>query len=123
MYSDVSLFIDGNWTKAAAGRTIPVVNLATGEDIGTVAHADKNDLDRALEAADKGFRAWRKISAFDRSKIMRKAANLLRDRADAIAPLLTLEQGKTLPEAKGETLAGADVIDCLQRRRAAPMVG
>jgi succinate-semialdehyde dehydrogenase / glutarate-semialdehyde dehydrogenase len=111
MYSDVSLFIDGNWTKAAAGRTIPVVNPATGEDIGTVAHADKNDLDRALDAADKGFRAWRKVSAFDRSKIMRKAANLLRERADVIAPLLTLEQGKTLPEAKGETLAGADVID------------
>src|SRR5271170_2178258 len=111
MYSDVSLFIDGNWTKAAAGRTIPVVNPATGEDIGTVAHADKSDLDRALEAADKGFRVWRKISAFDRSKIMRKAANLLRDRADAIAPLLTLEQGKTLPEAKGEILAAADTIE------------
>ena len=55
MYSDVSLFIDGGWTKAAGGRTIPVVNPATGEPIGTVAHADKSDLDRALEAADKGF--------------------------------------------------------------------
>ena len=106
MHSDVSLFIDGNWTKAAAGRTIPVVNPATGEDIGTVAHADKNDLDRALEAADKGFRTWRKVSAFDRSKIMRNAANLLRERADAIAPMLTLDQGKPLAEAKGETLAG-----------------
>ncbi len=67
MYSDVSLFIDGGWTKAAAGRTLPVVNPATGEPIGTVAHADRSDLDRALEAADKGFRAWRKVSAFDRS--------------------------------------------------------
>ncbi len=111
MYSDVLLFIDGQWTKAAGGRTIPVVNPATGEPIGTVAHADKSDLDRALEAADKGFRQWRKVSAFDRSKIMRKAADLLRSRVDAIAPLLTLEQGKPLPEAKGETLAGADVID------------
>ena len=111
MYSDVLLFIDGQWTKAAGGRTIPVVNPATGEPIGTVAHADKSDLDRALEAADKGFRQWRKVSAFERSKIMRKAADLLRERADAIAPLLTLEQGKPLAEAKGETLAGADVID------------
>ena len=111
MYSDVSLFIDGVWTKAAAGRSLPVVNPATGEPIGTVAHADRSDLDRALEAADKGFRAWRKVSAFDRSKIMRKAANLLRERADAIAPLMTLEQGKPLAEAKGETLAGADVTD------------
>jgi succinate-semialdehyde dehydrogenase / glutarate-semialdehyde dehydrogenase len=111
MYSDVLLFIDGQWTKAAGGRTIPVVNPATGEPIGTVAHADKSDLDRALEAADKGFRAWRKVSAFDRSKVMRKAANLLRERVDAIAPLLTLEQGKPLGDSKGEALAGADVID------------
>jgi succinate-semialdehyde dehydrogenase/glutarate-semialdehyde dehydrogenase len=111
MYSDVLLFIDGQWTKAAGGRSIPVVNPATGEPIGTVAHADKADLDRALEAADKGFRTWRKVSAFDRSKIMRKAANLLRERVEAIAPLLTLEQGKPLGDSKGETLSGADVID------------
>jgi succinate-semialdehyde dehydrogenase / glutarate-semialdehyde dehydrogenase len=111
MYSDVSLFIDGGWTKAAAGRTLPVVNPATGEPIGTVAHAERSDLDRALAAADKGFRAWRKLSAYERSKIMRKAADLLRERADRIAPLMTMEQGKPLAEAKGETLAGADVID------------
>jgi len=111
MYSEVSLFIDGVWTKAAAKRSLPVVNPATGEPVGTVAHADRSDLDRALEAADKGFRTWRKVSAFDRSKIMRKAADLLRQRADAIAPLMTMEQGKPLAEAKGETLAGADVID------------
>src|SRR5579884_835682 len=111
MYSDVSLFIDGSWTKAAAGRSLPVINPASGEAIGTVAHADKGDLDRALEAADKGFRAWRKVSAFDRSKLMRKAADLLRERADRIAPLMTMEQGKPLAEARGEILAGADVID------------
>ncbi len=111
MYPNVSLFIDGTWTQAAAGRTLPVVSPATGDTIGTVAHAERADLDRALEAADKGFRQWRKVSAFDRSKVMRKAADLLRERADAIAPLLTMEQGKPLAEAKGEVLAGADVID------------
>jgi succinate-semialdehyde dehydrogenase / glutarate-semialdehyde dehydrogenase len=111
MYPAISLFIDGAWTAAAAGRTIPVVNPATGETIGSVAHADRSDLDRALEAAEKGFRTWRKISAFDRSKIMRKAADLIRQRADAVAPLMTLEQGKPLPEAKAETLAAADIID------------
>ncbi|HJQ57330.1 MAG TPA: NAD-dependent succinate-semialdehyde dehydrogenase [Vineibacter sp.] len=111
MYKDVSLLIDGAWTDAAAKRTIPVVSPASGEVIGKVAHADRADLDRALEAAEKGFRAWRKVSAFDRSKVMRKAADLLRQRADTIAPLLTLEQGKPLAEAKGEIMAGADVID------------
>jgi len=111
MYPNVELFIDGAWGPAAAGRTIPVASPATGEPIGTVAHAERADLDRALEAADKGYRGWRHVSAFDRSKAMRKAANILRDRADAIAPLLTMEQGKPLPEAKGEVLAAADVID------------
>jgi succinate-semialdehyde dehydrogenase/glutarate-semialdehyde dehydrogenase len=111
MYPDVQLLIDGVWTKASAGRTLPVVNPATGETIGTVAHAERADLDRALEAAAKGFQVWRKVAAFDRSKLMRKAANLLRDRLDAVAQVLTLEQGKPLIEAKGEILVAADVID------------
>src|SRR5262245_27953869 len=80
MYKDVSLFIDGAWTAAAGKRTIPVVNPASGEVIGTVAHAERADLDRALEAAEKGFRAWRKVSAFERSKVMRKADALLGQR-------------------------------------------
>ncbi|HVB69536.1 MAG TPA: NAD-dependent succinate-semialdehyde dehydrogenase [Acetobacteraceae bacterium] len=111
MYPDVLLLIDGAWTKSDSGRSLPVVNPASGETNGTVAHAGRADLDRALEAADKGFRVWRKMSAYDRSKLMRKAAELLRERADAVARLMTLEQGKPLAEAKGETLAGADVID------------
>ncbi|HUB13149.1 MAG TPA: NAD-dependent succinate-semialdehyde dehydrogenase [Acetobacteraceae bacterium] len=111
MYRDVPLFIDGAWTAATGNRSLPVVSPATGDTIGAVAHASRADLDRALEAADKGFRAWRHVSAFDRSKVMRKAANILRDRVDAIAPLLTMEQGKPLAEAKGEVMAGADVID------------
>ncbi len=111
MYHNVSLLIDGQWLPAASGRTLPVVNPASDETIGTVAHAERADLDHALDAADRGFRIWRKVSAYDRSKLMRKAADLLRERADTIAPLMTLEQGKPLPEAKGEVLAAADVID------------
>lgn len=111
MYPNTLLFIDGAWCASASGRTLPVVNPATGKQIGTLAYAERPDLDRALEAAQQGFATWRKISAFERSKIMRKAANLMRERADIIAPLMTMEQGKTLVEAKGETLAGADVID------------
>ncbi len=111
MYPNTLLYINGAWGPSAAGRTLPVINPATGEPIGTVAYAERADLDRALDAAQKGFIAWRKVSVFERSKIMRKAANLLRERADTIAPLLTMEQGKTLVEAKGEVLAGADIID------------
>jgi succinate-semialdehyde dehydrogenase / glutarate-semialdehyde dehydrogenase len=110
-YSDVSLMIDGAWTKGANGRTIPIVNPATEEVIGQLAHAEKTDLDRALAAADKGFRQWRKVSAYDRYKIMRKAAELIRQRIDEIAVLMTMEQGKPVIEAKGETMLAADIID------------
>jgi succinate-semialdehyde dehydrogenase/glutarate-semialdehyde dehydrogenase len=111
MYPNTLLYIGGVWGPGTSGRTLPVLNPATGTQIGTVAYAERADLDRALDAAEQGFRTWRKISAFDRSKIMRKAAHLFRERADAIAPTLTMEQGKPLAEAKGEALAGADIID------------
>ena len=111
MYRDVLLHIDGTWQASTAGKTIPVINPATEEVIGTVAHAERPDLDRALEAAEKGFAVWRRMSAFERSKIMRKAADLIRERAGDIARLLTLEQGKPLAEARSETMAAADIID------------
>ncbi|OGA25058.1 MAG: NAD-dependent succinate-semialdehyde dehydrogenase [Betaproteobacteria bacterium RIFCSPLOWO2_02_FULL_67_26] len=111
MYPNTLLYINGAWGPAASGRTLPVVNPATGAGIGTVAHAERADLDRALEAAEQGFKAWRKVPAFERSKLMRKAANLFRERADQVAPILTAEQGKPLAEARQEVLAGADVID------------
>ncbi|MCC6474971.1 MAG: NAD-dependent succinate-semialdehyde dehydrogenase [Burkholderiales bacterium] len=110
-YTGVDLFIGGAWGPAASGSTLPVVNPASGARIGSVAHAQRPDLDRALEAADAGFRTWRRTSAFERYRIMRKAAELLRARADRVAMLMTLEQGKPLAEAKAETLVGAEVID------------
>ena len=111
MYPDVQLLIDGVWRGASNGATLSVVNPASGDVNGTVAHATRDDLDQALEAAQKGFRIWRKVSAYERSKVMRKAAQLLRDRCDMIATYLTLEQGKPLGEAKMEVMAAADVID------------
>ena len=111
MYPNTQLFIDGQWCPAASGRTMPVVNPADHSQIGTLAYAEKADLDRALEAAEKGYKAWRKVSAYDRSKILRKAADLFRERADTVATYMTYEQGKPLAEARMETLAGADIID------------
>jgi len=111
MYSDVQLFIDGTWRPAVSGKVLTVVNPATGEAIGNVAHAEKADLDLALAAAQKGFAAWRKVSAYERYKVLRKAAEILRANANEIATKMTIEQGKPVVEAKGETLAGADVID------------
>lgn len=110
-YPNTQLFINGEWQDAADGRSLAVFNPATGKEIGRVAHAGKADLDRALEAAQKGFATWRDMPAADRAKIMRKAAALMRERAGEIAPLLTQENGKPLPEAKGEALAAADIIE------------
>ena len=111
MYPNVQLLIDGEWKPARSGKTINVLNPATEEVIGTVAHAEKADLDDALAAADKGFATWRKVSAMDRYKLMRKAADIFRSRADDVAKLMTMEQGKPVVEAKMEVLAGADIID------------
>src|SRR6185503_17014544 len=110
-YIDTQLFIDGKWQQPAEGKTLPVMNPATGKEIGRVAHAGRPDLDRALQAARKGFEVWRDMVPAERSKIMRKAAALMRERAGEIAPLLTQEQGKPLAEARGETLAAADIIE------------
>jgi succinate-semialdehyde dehydrogenase / glutarate-semialdehyde dehydrogenase len=110
-YPNVQLYIDGKWRPAASGKTIPVLNPATEENVGTVAHAAKADLDEALAAAEKGFKAWRVISSYERSKVMRKAAELIRERADMIATLMTMEQGKVLAEAKIETMGAADTIE------------
>ncbi|MGE0098253.1 MAG: NAD-dependent succinate-semialdehyde dehydrogenase [Hydrogenophaga sp.] len=110
-YPNTLLFIHGQWREASAGESLAVFNPATGQEIGRVAHARKADLDLALDAAQKGFEAWRDTPAINRSKTMRAAAALLRERAGDIARLLTLEQGKPLAEAKGEVLAGADIID------------
>ncbi|HYD56940.1 MAG TPA: NAD-dependent succinate-semialdehyde dehydrogenase [Burkholderiales bacterium] len=110
-YVDTQLFINGKWQQPAEGKTLPVLNPATGKEIGRVAHASRPDLDKALEAAQKGFEVWRDMVPAERSKIMRKAAALVRERAAEIAPLLTQEQGKPLAEAKVETLAAADIIE------------
>ena len=110
-YTDTRLLINGEWCDAASGKTIDVVNPATGQPIGKVAHAGIADLDRALAAAQSGFEAWRRIPANERAATMRKAAGLVRERADAIGRLLTQEQGKPFVEARGEALAAADILE------------
>lgn len=110
-YPNVNLYIDGKWRPSNSGKTIPVLNPATEEEIGTVAHAGIADLDEALSAADKGFKVWRAVAPYERAKIMHKAAALMRERAEMIATLLTMEQGKPLAESTIEIMSSADIID------------
>jgi succinate-semialdehyde dehydrogenase/glutarate-semialdehyde dehydrogenase len=111
MYKDVLLHIGGEWTKSASGRTLDVINPATEEVIGTAAHAGREDLDAAITAAEAGYATWRATPAFQRAALLRKAAELIRARIPEIATIMTMEQGKPLAEAKGETTVAADVID------------
>ena len=110
-YPDTQLFLDGEWRDALAKENLEIINPATEEVIGKVSHARKEDLDIALTAAEKAFNNWKNVSAYERSKILRRAADIVRSKADEIATLMTMEQGKPLIEAKMETMGAADSID------------
>jgi succinate-semialdehyde dehydrogenase / glutarate-semialdehyde dehydrogenase len=111
MYTSLEHYIDGNWVKASGSKTQDVINPATSKPIGELGHASRADLDKALAAADKGFKTWRKVSAYERGKILHKAAELVRARADEIAKVLTQEQGKVFMEAKLEVQSAGDILD------------
>jgi len=105
------MFIDGEWVPASDGARREIINPATEEPVDTVPVATAADLDKALEAADRGWREWREVDAWTRSAALRRIADWIRERADAIAGVMTEEQGKPLAEARGEILAAADNYD------------
>ena len=111
MYGNLELFIDGKWHGADGRKGEDVINPATEKPLAHLPHASQADLDQALEAAKKGFAVWRATSAYDRCKIMHKAADLMRERYDAISKIMVLEQGKAYPEARAEVITSADIID------------
>ena len=105
------MYIDGAWCDGASGKTIGVINPATEEVICDMAFGSRDDTRRALQAAGRALGPWMKLTPFDRAKVLKKAADLMRDRADAIAKTLTMEQGKPLAEAKAEILHSADTFE------------
>jgi succinate-semialdehyde dehydrogenase/glutarate-semialdehyde dehydrogenase len=111
MYSDLKLYIDGQWIGGEGRKGEDVVNPATGKVLAQLPHASTADLDTALGAAHKGFIQWKATSAYDRAKIMRKAADLLRERVEHVATVQTMEQGKSINESRIEVLTSADIID------------
>jgi len=111
MYQALSLYIDGQFIEAQGRETQEVINPANREVLGHLPHATASDLDAALEAAQRAFVSWRKSSPTERSNILRKVAQLTRDRADDIARNMTLDQGKPLAESLGELMSCADHAD------------
>ena len=113
------MYIDGQWCDARDGKTLAVINPADESTIAEVAYGDRADADRAIEAAARAFPAWRAVSAYDRAKVLKKTAELMRERADAIARTLTQEQGKPLPEAKARGAALRRHLRVVRRGREA----
>jgi succinate-semialdehyde dehydrogenase/glutarate-semialdehyde dehydrogenase len=105
------MFIDGQWCDAQDGKTVGVINPATEEIVAPMAFGSRADAKKAIEAAGRAMPAWMKLTAFDRAKILKKTADLMRERADDMARTLTMEQGKPLAEAKGEVLHSADTFE------------
>jgi succinate-semialdehyde dehydrogenase / glutarate-semialdehyde dehydrogenase len=109
-YKAPLMFIGGEWTKGS-GRPSNVVNPATEEVLSPLPHATEADLDRALASAQKGFEQWRSLSAETRCDIVLKGCRILRERSDDIAPMITMEQGKPIGEAKQEIIRAAGLIE------------
>src|SRR5436309_3739298 len=105
------MYIDGKWCPADDGRTLGVINPATEEVLAEVAYGGRAETRRALEAAHRAMPGWMKLTAWDRAKVLKKTADLMRERCDAIARTLTLEQGKPLAESKAEILHSADTFE------------
>jgi len=111
MYEDLSLYIDGEFVKGGGRKEQDVYDPATGDVIGLLPHATKEDLDRALAAAERAFEKWRTSSPMERSKVLRRVGELTRERAKQIGHNITLDQGKPLAESVGEVARCADHCD------------
>ena len=104
------MFINGEWVDAQGGETFDVTNPATGEKIGEMPDGSAVDAEQAIAAADAAFAAWSSTTAFARADILMRAWQLMNDRADELAHLMTTEQGKPLKAARFEVGYGADFL-------------
>ena len=110
-YPELALHIAGRWRTQTAGGQRAVVDPATEATLAQLPLASRDELAQAAESARRGFALWRAKSALERCNILRTAAQTIRDRAKAIAQVLTLEQGKPLAESLREVTLSADIVD------------
>ncbi len=108
-YPDLHLYINGEWRKTA--HDLPVLNPATEEEIGRLPHAERRDLDDALDAAAEGFKVWSQTPPVTRANVLLKAAALMRERQEEIATAITAEHGKPLPQARLEGIRGCEFFE------------
>lgn len=108
---DEQLLIGGSWREATSGERFDVTNPATGEVVGSVPNGSAEDVQAAIDAAAAALPEWRAAAAIQRARILRRAADVIRERADEIASVMTAEQGKPLAEARGETEYAASFLE------------
>ena len=111
MYEKFGQFIDGKWIKASSGETYEVINPANEEVLGHASKASPEDVEKALKSAQQGLEVWKKTTPWQRSYILRRIADKMREKQDVLAKWMTLEMGKPLNEAKGEVNGAADIFE------------
>src|SRR5690606_31326118 len=110
--AEQQLYINGGYTSATSGRTFETINPANGEVLATVQAAGREDVDRAVESAKRGQKIWAAMTAMERSRILRRAVDILRERNDELATLETLDTGKAYSETSTvDIVTGADVLE------------
>lgn len=112
-YPTIKMLIGSEWVEDGGEGAMPIINPANEQEIGSAPKASKEQLDAALAAADAAFPIWSNTPAIERYRIIRRAADLLRERAETIARVMTLEMGKPHAQALGETQGSANLIDFL----------
>src|SRR5260370_9470485 len=108
---DFGLYIGGQWSWGSGRQKKPILDPATESVIGYIPDANVEDIDGALNAAAAGFQAWRKVQPWDRSEKLRKVSELLRQRIDELAVVMSTESGKPLGESRGEWIACAEQFE------------
>ncbi|WP_437879962.1 betaine-aldehyde dehydrogenase [Pseudomonas sp. LRF_L74] len=109
---DQKLYIGGRYVAATSGETFDTINPANGEVLARVQRASKDDVEKAVASAVEGQKVWAAMTAMQRSRILRRAVDILRERNDELAALETLDTGKPLSETRAvDIVTGADVLE------------
>jgi len=104
------MYIDGQWTQAKSDAAFDVFNPATNDKISQVPDGGREDAARAIDAADRAFQTWSRLTAYQRSKYLYEAHRLMIERREQLARVMTEEQGKPLKAARNEVQYGADFL-------------
>lgn len=115
-FEEQKLYIGGRYVEASSGATFETINPANGEVLAKVQRASREDVERAVQSAVEGQKVWAAMTAMQRSRILRRAVDILRERNDELAALETLDTGKPLAETRSvDIVTGADVLEVLRR--------